>query len=72
MGIGDLTVRVPAAEVGSVRAATRIGDASLSGKSFVSAQRRMLLGARLAWDEGPGAARISIGLRIGDAKVVLE
>ena len=73
MGIGDLTVRVPGDKVGSVEMATRIGDASVRGAaSHVEANRRMLVGARLHWDEGPGAARIVVGLKIGDAKVVLE
>lgn len=72
MGIGDLTVRVPEDTVASVAMATRIGDASLSGSQHRAGSRRKLLGARVAWSEGPGDARIDVGLRIGDAKVVLE
>lgn len=73
MGIGDLTVRVPQSSVQSVEIGTRIGDASLSGADgHLDGKRRMLLGAKLRWDEGTGNARVSVGLRIGDAKVVLE
>lgn len=72
MGIGDLTVRVPEASVRSVAIATRIGDASLSGGERTGGTRRKLLGARLDWSEGSGDARVEVGLRIGDAKVVLD
>lgn len=73
MGIGDLTVRVPQQNVGSVSIGTRIGDASLwrtDGRH--AGKRRMLIGARVEWSGGTGNAIIDVGLRIGDAKVVLE
>lgn len=72
MGIGDLTVRVPESSVGSVAVVTRIGDASLTGNVHHAGHRRKLLGAALDWSAGPGDARVEVGLRIGDAKVVLE
>jgi len=73
MGIGDLTVRVPQENVGSVNVGTRIGDASLwRHEGIVTGKRRMLIGARVHWLEGAGTATIEVGLRIGDAKVVLE
>ncbi len=74
MGIGDLTVRVPAASVGTVQIATRIGDASvyMVNGPAIATHRRMLLGARVNWFDGTGEATISVGLKIGDAKVVLE
>lgn len=72
IGIGDLTVRVPERTVGSVAVATRIGDSSLSGAEHHSGGRRRLLGARLSWAQGSGHARVDVGSRIGDAKVVLE
>ncbi len=72
MGIGDLTVHVPRDRVRSVRAATRIGDASLRGALHREGHRRMLLGARVDWSEGQGAIDIALGLRIGDASVVFE
>lgn len=72
MGIGDLTIRVPEDTVGSVAMATRIGDASLSGSEHRAGSRRKLLGAQVSWADGSGDARIEVGLRIGDAKVVLE
>ena len=74
MGIGDLTVRAPADSVGTVEVSTRIGDASVSrsGGPAIATRRRMLLGARVDWTGGEGDATISVGLKIGDAKVVLE
>ena len=72
MGIGELTVRAPRASVGTVRVATRIGDASLAGAVEREGRRRRLLGARIDWRQGEGAADIAVGLKIGDASVVLE
>jgi hypothetical protein len=74
MGIGDLTVRVPSDSVGTVQMATRIGDASVSGPDgpSIHTRRRMLVGARVNWTDGEGDATISVGLKIGDARVVLE
>lgn len=72
MGIGDLTIRVPAEAVGTVRMATRIGDASLRGERVYEGKRRRLLGATLDWRDGPGSAEVAAQLKIGDATVVLE
>ncbi len=74
MGIGDLHIIVPAASVGTVQMSTRIGDASVSRSSgpSIKTRRRLLLGARVNWTDGDGDATISVGLKIGDAKVVLE
>ena len=73
MGIGDLTIRVPEERIASVSIGTRIGDASVRGtRGYFEGGRRMLIGSRVHWDEGDGTARIEVGLKIGDAKVVLE
>jgi hypothetical protein len=72
MGIGDLEIRAPLERVRSVRVVTRLGDASLRGGVRHEGRRRMLLGAAVAWSEGEGAADIDVGLRIGDASVVLD
>lgn len=74
MGIGDLTVRVPRESVGAVKMGVRIGDASVSrlGGDRIDGRRRMLLGARINWVDGEGDSSITVGLKIGDAKVVLE
>ena len=73
MGIGNLTVRAPQESVGTVRMATRIGDASMSrlGGDLIEGKRRML-GARVNWVAGAGSAHITVGLKIGAAEVVLE
>jgi len=72
MGIGDLTVHIPEERVRSVQAATRIGDASLRGALHRPGKRRMLIGAKINWADGEGDIDIALGLRIGDASVVLE
>jgi hypothetical protein len=72
MGIGNLTVHAPRDRVGSVRARTRIGDASLAGHVRRAGARRMLIGAAVTWSEGTGPVDIDVGLRIGDASVVLD
>lgn len=72
MGIGDLTIRVPRETVATVAMATRIGDASLRGAVYVEGRRRMLIGAKLRWQDGEGSAAIDVGLRIGDAQVFLD
>ena len=73
MGIGDLTVRAPHSAVGSVKVGTRIGDASIRRTGdYMPGKRRMLIGAKLRWNDGPGSSRIELGLRIGDSKVILE
>ncbi|MCP3956700.1 MAG: hypothetical protein GY719_02490 [bacterium] len=73
MKIGDLTVHAPREAVASVAVATRIGDASVHGGGVDADERRpMLIGARSRWDGGEGDAVIDVGLKIGDAQVVLE
>ncbi len=73
MGIGDLTIRAPESQVASVGVRTKIGDASVTvADDHMEGRRKALLGAKLYWFEGEGTARIEVGLKIGDAKVVLE
>ena len=62
MSIGALAVRAPAESIGSLD----------TGERHESGKRRMLLGARLRWDEGEGESRIAVKLGIGDAQVRLE
>jgi hypothetical protein len=73
MSIGDLTVDAPSDRIAVVGITTRIGDASLETKDdFRDGRRKMLLGAKLQWDEGPGDSSIAVKLGIGDAKVRLH
>jgi hypothetical protein len=74
MSIGDLTVSAPVGEFGSVGVSTRIGDASLrtADDPTLEGKRRMLLGAKVRWDDGEGDSSIQVKLGIGDAKVRLE
>jgi hypothetical protein len=74
MSIGDLTVHAPSEEIGSVGISTRIGDATLrtGHDPTMQGKRRMLIGAKVRWDEGEGDSRIKVRLGIGDAKVRLE
>ena len=72
MGIGDLTIRAPQSAIGSVEVKTRIGDASVRTEGRVKSKRRMLIGAKARWEEGEGPSTIKVGLKIGDATVILE
>lgn len=72
MGIGDLTVYAPQELVGSVVGRTGIGDASLRAETFLEGKRKKLVGAKFDWHEGQGEVDIAVGLKIGDARVVLE
>ena len=73
MKIGDLTIHAPRETVASVTMDTGIGDASIHGAGVAAeGRRRMLVGAKLRWTEGEGEADIDVGLRIGDAQVILE
>ncbi len=72
MGIGDLTVHAPYELFGAVAAKTGIGDATVSGRARAHTRRKRLIGARVRWEEGVGESSIRVGLRIGDARVVLE
>lgn len=73
MSIGALQVTAPSDSVGSVGISTRIGDASLETVDVhQDGKRRMLIGAKLRWEDGPGDARIAVKLGIGDAQVRLE
>lgn len=72
MGIGDLTVHVPESAVGSVSVRTGIGDASIRANRKVESKRRKLVGARASLSAGEGTADVTVGLKIGDAKVILD
>lgn len=74
MSIGALEVHAPYEAFGSVGLSTRIGDASLrtADDPFLEAKRKMLIGAKLNWNQGPGDSRIAVKLGIGDAAVRLD
>ncbi len=73
MSIGALVVTAPRDDIGSVGISTRIGDASLAtGEGHRDGRRKMLIGAKVKWDEGPGDSHIAVKLGIGDAHVRLE
>ncbi len=74
MSIGALVITAPSESVGSVGISTRIGDASLDtvDDGYQSGKRRMLIGAKVRWDEGAGDSRIAVKMGIGDAQVKLE
>ncbi len=74
MSIGALVVTAPSESIGLVGISTRIGDASLDTREsgYQSGKRKMLIGAKVRWDEGPGDSRIAVKLGIGDAQVKLR
>lgn len=73
MSIGDLVVHAPSEEFGSVGISTRIGEAALETPDdpYIS-KRKMLLGAKVKWDEGAGESQIAVKLGIGNAEVHLD
>ncbi len=73
MSIGAIEVSAPSDSFASVGLSTRIGDASLRTEDrYLSAKRKMLIGAKLDWANGPGDSRMAIKLGIGDASVRLN
>jgi len=71
LGVGQLTLNLPAAAVGSVRADTGVGETSLyaGGRYYDSAG---LITRTLHWDQGTGTARISADCGVGEVDVKLR
>ena len=73
MGAGELKIWMPESAVEGVAIDVGVGDATLRGaKSFVSGERKMLIGSEVYWDDGPGTARIDVELGAGEATVWLD
>lgn len=73
MSIGDLVVHAPSEGFGSVGISTRIGEAALETQDdpYIS-KRKMLIGAKVKWDDGAGESQIAVKLGIGNAEVHLD
>ena len=73
LGVGELTIRMNPAMVGSVSLDAGVGEAKLYGAgTAVKGRRSMLVGSEVFWDEGPGAARLRADVGVGEATVFLE
>jgi hypothetical protein len=71
LGVGEVTVLARQAGVKSVNLTVGIGDATLShGGSSQSVSG--LLGRKVRWSDGAGAARVSVELGVGDIAVRLD
>ena len=68
LGVGQLTLTLPAATVGSVRADTGVGETNLlaGGKRYNSGG---LITRTLHWDQGAGTAKISADCGVGEIDV---
>lgn len=68
LGVGQLTLTLPAAAVGSVHADTGVGETSLfaGGQHFDSAG---LITRTLHWDRGTGTAKITADCGVGEIDV---
>lgn len=72
LGIGEASLELREAGVGSVRLRARIGEAELHGESGSPRTRRpLVVGGRVDWDGGPGRAAIDVKVGIGAVSVDL-
>lgn len=73
MGVGEVRVNVPFDGVGRVHLDSGVGDATLlSPHGRFEARRSMLIGAKLDWREGRGAALVDVDLGVGEVTVDLD
>ncbi len=76
MTAGDLRVTAASSEFAKAEVRTKVGDASVRQEGrLVSSRRRKLVGASAEWQAEQGSTSseaISVRLRFGDARVVLE
>jgi hypothetical protein len=71
LGVGEVTVLAKQAGVKSVNLTVGIGDATLSHGGSSQAVSG-LLGRKVRWSDGAGAARVSVELGVGDIAVRLD
>ena len=71
LGVGDVTVLAKESDVKSVHLTVGIGDASLHHGSQSQAVSG-LLGRKVRWSDGSGAAHLSVELGVGDIDVRLD
>ena len=71
LGVGDVSVLVRESDVRSVHLTVGIGDATLHHGSSSQAVSG-LLGRKVRWSDGAGAANVSVELGVGDIDVRLN
>jgi len=73
MGVGEVKVNVAADGIGRVHLDSGVGDATLHSPSGrFEARRSMLIGSKLDWREGRGAALVDVDLGVGEVTVDLD
>jgi hypothetical protein len=73
LGVGEVSIRFPAAKAGSVGLDAGVGEAELLGAgTFVEGRRSMLVGSEVYWDQGEGEARVRADVGVGEITVYLE
>jgi hypothetical protein len=70
LGVGELSITLPAAAVGSVNADTGIGEANLvaAGRRYESAG---LMAREIRWSKGTGKARVEADCGVGEINIRL-
>ena len=71
MGVGEATIHMPEHDVRSVSAAVGVGCADLKGRGL-RVDGQSFISSHLHWSDGPGSARVSLHLGVGDASVRLD
>jgi hypothetical protein len=72
LGVGDVTVRMPASVVHSVSIDAGVGDTRLRIPTGSVDEERSFVSSEIDWSEGPGGARVSVEVGVGDAAVTLD
>ena len=73
MGVGEVRMNLPAASVHGVKLGSGVGDASLRApQGRIEAERSLLIGAKLDWRDGTGAANVDVDLGVGEVTVDLD
>jgi hypothetical protein len=72
LGVGDVTVRMPASAVRSVSIDAGVGDTTLRLPSGPVDDERSFVSSEIDWNEGRGEASVAVEVGVGDAVVRLE
>lgn len=73
LGVGEVTVSAPHAGVRSAHLHAKVGEVTLwLPDGPVEGDRSLLIGSKLSWAEGPGAADLAVHAGVGEVMVRLE
>lgn len=73
MSVGEVWVTMPAEAVRALHLDAGVGDAEARlPETWIEGSRSLLVGAEVTWDDGPGAARVTVDLGVGEIHARLE